>query len=218
MEINKSLQAQTAFDIPHDRRIMVQLIKAVPSSWNRMSGKLYATEDLVELLKAERNTGCRIEWLHDKKVTRSTIISSYHPGEEREIPNFPLIVLGKILPGFIFFNHAGIGKDVPLDHIKKIVVNLVAMGYCGKLHFTRGMHNDRDGYKNPCDCEVVFELWFGVPVLQKKIRIQSAYVELAWDNWYAGNDASKAPCSDIIAACRSLGLREYTPVDSVAVA
>lgn len=199
------------FEIPDNREIMARLIEAVPSTWAWVDGALWAPKELVSSGQAIEDTGFELSRFH---TIHPTIVGGYsETNRQRVKPNLFAIIVEQKLPGFIFFDEAGYQEHlVTMDLSKQVATAYVLKGFGGHLTFYKDCY-DNSKYDNPAKCAMSFQPWHGPFALGKEAGEQPARARLQWEGRYRGKEEDIAP---IVAVCRSLKLREYTPEPAAA--
>lgn len=202
------------FEIPQDNSMaMSYIVNAVPESWLFVFGRLEAPSDLVQKGMVLPDTGIEIG-------PGYRII-----GEHRErdtitpcTPDIFNLLLFHKLPGFVDFHiHLWTERDAEIMHlVKDIVSGFIFKGYRGELLFYKDDPND-DGepWSHGAECDIKPTPWNGHRYDEKEAGPQPARVRLGFRTPYGGTENDIAP---VAAACRRLGLVEYTPCPNPAEA
>ncbi|MFA6588156.1 MAG: hypothetical protein WCT08_03740 [Patescibacteria group bacterium] len=200
------------FEIKNDVEVMAKLVEAVPDNWSWVDGCLYAPQHLIDSGMVQQDTGFTLARFHS---INPTIVGAYeeHNGKRKK-PNLFAMMVEQKLPGFISYDEAGFEDNpITLKLTKTITIGFLRKGYRGDLCFYCGYY-DNSKYDNPARCSLIFEPWNGPPIMGKEAGPQPARIQLEWNSRYPGTEENIVP---IAAVCRSLNLKEYTPVAAAPV-
>lgn len=206
------MEGKRFFEIPNDPEVMALLVEAVPPNWRWMSGGLSPNDSLIASGRVQGDTGFTLQRFHD---IHPTIVGVYDKIERRrKAPNFYALMVEQKLPGFVLFDDAGLDcTTLPLGVAKQIAAGFIRKGYHdGCLSFWSNDH-DNNMDENPARCNLVLRAWQGGSFNGEE-GPQPARIRLDWKSQYGGSEEDVAP---IVAVCRQLGLREYTPAASATV-
>lgn len=182
------MKKKRSFKVPNDSEVMVQLVEAIPITWSRVDGVIYAPKSLVSSGQAEKNTGYCLDW---SKGT--VIIGRTRRGGVRITPNVPAIIIEQKLPGFISFVEAGYQPAVSLEFAIEVAAHFLRKGFRGDLHFCSEHVNNRR-FDNPACCTFIFST-------------SPPLVRLTWDE---KRGDSEEDVSSVVSTCLSLGLEVST--------
>ena len=195
------------FEIPADPEVMARLVEAVPDHWRWVTGSLYPTKKLIASGVVQEDTGFVLARFHN---INPTIAGTYDRSARARInPNFFAIMVDRKMPGFVFFDEAGLDcQTLPFSTVKRLAAGFIRNGYGdGFLDFRS---NDHDNYMadNPARCNMIFQRWHGGEYHIEK-GPQVARIRVEWEEKFGGTKEHVAP---IVSVCQSLKLREYQPV------
>jgi hypothetical protein len=177
------------FEIADIPWIKARLVEAIPADWKWFGpGQLVAPTAMIDAGIAVRGSGYVIG------------VQSWSRAPTLGDP-YPLLIERKA-PGFLDF------EESQADSVlTRIAAGFLHQGYSGRLSFRKDCHRNycRD---NPARCDMRFGTWRGFPFQSDEDGSQPPRIKLEWDESYRGSEADIAP---IVAVCRTLGLREYTP-------
>lgn len=207
------MSGKVYFELPEDGDVMAQVVEAVPDSWSWVDGFLSAESGLIAASRVLKDTGLRLSRFHSIKPT---IVGRRRSQEEGEsVPDIFGFVIEHKLPGFVSFDEAGFqeGKVVTLALAKRLAAGFIRLGYRGGLWFSAGCC-DNQKYSNPAICDIRLQPWEGFHCSEERGE-QPSRVKLEWNAEFGGSQAMVDPIAE---ACRRLGLKEYDPVQPMAVA
>jgi hypothetical protein len=199
------MKAISFFEIPDETTTRVRLVEAVPQTWSWMDGWLRAPEILLTSGAAIETTGFIFSRY---RCISPIVVGKYDPTSGREFePDLYAILAEQKLPGFIRFDMAGYGTEITLELAKRIAMAYLGQDYTGWLNFYSGCRNNNK-YNNPAFCQMKLDPWCGAPLDHEEEGQQPSRIRLEWDDRYGGSSMTINP---IVAVCRELELKQYTP-------
>lgn len=188
------MSEKTLFALPDSSEVLAELVRAIPSNWSWVDGRLDPPQALVESGKVARRAGFRISRFSINQI----IIGLWNQAERRtDPPDLEEILISGKLPTFINFDEAGFETSYPnLEFAKRFAAHHLLIGYRGWLDFSAGCY-DNTKHENPASCRLNF---LRDKPHQDTVNWQG---EAEWDARYGGKPERLEP---ILAACRRLGL------------
>jgi hypothetical protein len=185
---------KTRFTLPDSSEVLAELVRAIPSTWSWVDGRLDPPQTLVDSGKVARRAGFRISRFSINQI----IIGLWNQEERRtEPPDLEEILITGKLPTFINFDEAGFETRNPdLDFAKRLAAHHLLLGYRGWLDFSAGCYYNSK-HQNPASLRLNF---LRENPHQDTVNWQG---EAEWNERYGGKAERLEP---ILAACRRLGL------------
>ncbi len=193
------------FKIPNSTEVKAQLVQAIPSNWSWVDGRLIAPEHMLTSGLALSNTGLLLS-----RFQSGTKIVGVCPAQNAPTskPNLVDLLLHQRCPGFLHFEEVGYEHNEELLHeAKQLAIGFLRKGYGGELSFYRSCSRNIK-HDNSARVDIRFYPWNGAPIMKPESGDQPARIQLEWNERYGGREEHLA---EILEACRSLELVEYTP-------